>query len=221
MANKWSFKSAYRQLYRHHGPQYWWPGETPFEIMVGAILTQNTSWRNVERAIDNLKQNQALDPQIIVQTHPRRLASWLRPSGYFNVKAKRLKNFCRWYLQHGGYKKLKQHTTASLRQGLLSVNGVGEETADDMLLYAFDRPIFVVDAYTRRLLQRLALIEGTEDYDTLRRQVEGKLASEKDKVGVFNEYHALIVRHGKDICKPRPRCEQCCLAARCAYSADS
>lgn len=217
MANKWGFKSAYRQLYRRHGPQYWWPGETPFEIMVGAVLTQNTSWRNVERAIDNLKRNHALDPQTILDTHPKRLASWLRPSGYFNVKARRLKNFCRWYLQHGGYPKLKRHSTEALRRGLLSVNGIGAETADDILLYAFARPIFVIDAYTRRLLQRLALIEGDEDYETLRRIVERKLQSERDKVQLFNEYHALIVRHGKDVCRPKPRCGQCCLAGRCAY----
>lgn len=217
MANKWGFKSAYRQLYRHHGPQHWWPGETPFEVMVGAILTQNTSWRNVERAIANLKQNRALGARAILDTHPQRLAAWLRPSGYFNVKARRLKNFCRWYLDQGGHTKLKQRSTDSLRRGLLSVNGIGEETADDILLYAFHRPIFVVDAYTRRILGRLGLIEGTENYDTLRRRVERKLAREQDKVGLFNEYHALIVRHGKDICRPKPRCELCSLASRCIY----
>jgi endonuclease-3 related protein len=213
-------KSVYQRLYRHYGPQGWWPGDSPFEIMVGAVLTQNTSWRNVEQAIDNLKQNEALDPRAILDAHPRRLASWLKPSGYFNVKAKRLKNFCRWYLQRGGYTKLKRWPTPALRAGLLSVNGVGAETADDMLLYAFDRPVFVVDAYTRRILKRLELIEGDEDYETLREGVERRLGREKDKVRLFNEYHALIVRHGKDICRPKPRCHACCLAPQCKFTGD-
>lgn len=157
-----SLQKIYNTLYRHHGPQYWWPGETPFEVMVGAVLTQNTAWINVERAIQNLQAADALSAEAIIDAHPKRLASWLKPSGYFNIKAKRLKNYCRWYVQQGAYPALSQWPTDELRHGLLSVNGVGPETADDILLYAFERPVFVIDAYTRRLFTRLGTISGDE-----------------------------------------------------------
>jgi len=210
-----SLKKIYNSLYRNHGPQDWWPGETPFEIMVGAVLTQNTAWLNVERAINNLLDANALSPEAILKAHPKRLASWLKPSGYFNIKAKRLKNYCRWYLQHGAYQALSAWPTDELRKGLLSVNGVGLETADDILLYAFERPVFVIDAYTRRLFKRLGLIEGDEHYEGLRGYFEKGLQKSDDRVQLFNEYHALIVIHAKDFCKTRPVCEQCCLARVC------
>lgn len=128
-----TLKQVYNSLHKAYGPQHWWPGETPFEVMVGAILTQNTAWANVERAIDNLKANNALSAETILKTHSKRLASWLRPSGYFNVKAKRLKNFCHWYQAQGGVQKLKDWDTKALRHGLLGVNGVGAETADGLV----------------------------------------------------------------------------------------
>lgn len=206
----------YRTLLRAHGPQQWWPGDTPFEIMVGAVLTQNTAWTNVEKAIANLKAADALTPQAIVAAHPRTLARWLKPSGYFNVKARRLRAFCRWLIASGGVAVLAQWDTARLRSALLDVHGVGPETADDILLYAFARPVFVIDAYTRRIFARLGLISGDEDYEALRALFETTLATD---VALYNEYHALIVVQGKDTCRPKPRCGECCLAKQCLWPA--
>ena len=208
-------KKVYNSLFRHYGPQNWWPGDTPFEVMVGAVLTQNTAWINVERAIANLIAADALTAEAIVKAHPKRLAVWLKPSGYFNIKAKRLKNYCKWYLQQGGYEALCDWPTRELREGLLSVNGVGPETADDILLYAFDRPVFVIDAYTRRLFKRLGLISGEEHYEELRRFFEQGLKRLPAPVQLFNEYHALIVIHAKDYCKTKPVCQTCCLKGMC------
>lgn len=212
MARTPSFRNVYRRLYRHYGPQHWWPGDSAFEIMVGAVLTQNTAWVNVERAIANLKAAGALSPQAIHATPARRLAAWLRPSGYFNVKARRLRALCAWLLQAGGVSRLRRMATPPLRAALLAVHGVGPETADDILLYGFDRPVFVIDAYTRRLFRRLGLVQGRESYETLRARFEQALAPDP---GLYNEYHALIVRHAKQVCRTRPRCGACCLADRC------
>lgn len=206
----------YSRLLTAHGPQHWWPGETPFEIMVGAVLTQNTAWVNVERAIANLKRADALSPEAIAGAHPRRLATWLKPSGYFNVKAKRLRAFCRWLIAQGGIERLARLPTDELRRALLAVHGIGPETADDMLLYAFERPVFVIDAYTRRVFRRLGVVGGTEDYESLRSLFEQALGPD---VPVYNEYHGLIVRHGKDVCRTVPRCGDCCLAAHCGERA--
>lgn len=208
---------VFQRLLRVHGPQHWWPGETPFEVMVGAVLTQNTSWSNVERAIGNLNDAGMLDPARIVAARRDRLARLIRPSGYFNVKAERLRAFCRWYLEHGGYVRLRRWSTERLRRALLTVHGVGPETADDIVLYAFRRPVFVIDAYTRRLFSRLGLVDGAESYETLRQGFESALGPDP---ALFNEYHALIVSHGKDICRPRPRCGTCCLAERCPGRVD-
>jgi len=206
------FREIYDALYAAHGPQRWWPGDTAFEIMVGAVLTQNTAWINVERAIANLKQANALSPEAIVAAHPRRLAKWLKPSGYFNVKAKRLRAFCRWLIDQGGTAALARLPTDTLRARLLAVHGVGPETADDILLYAFERPVFVIDAYTRRIFQRLGAIRGDEDYETLRAVFEQALGPD---TALYNEYHGLIVRQGKDICRTQPRCAQCAIAGAC------
>jgi len=207
---------VFRTLLECYGPQHWWPGETPFEVMVGAVLTQNTAWTNVERAIGNLKAHRALDPAVIVTTPHERLAEWLRPSGYFNVKAERLRSFCAWYRQRGGHDELAKLATATLRDELLAVKGIGPETADDILLYAFERPVFVIDAYTRRLFQRLGHVTGTEPYESLRALFEGTLAVDgKERVALFNEYHALIVRHAKEACRRTPVCRGCPLARRC------
>lgn len=206
-------RRVYQQLYRHYGPQHWWPGETPFEVMVGAVLTQNTAWINVERAIANLKANDCLDAERIVATADERLATWLKPSGYFNIKARRLKNFCAWFISNGGMPALERRETSVLRRDLLSINGIGPETADDILLYAFDRPVFVIDAYTRRLFARLGHISGAEGYEALRSTFEETLGAD---ASVFNEYHALIVAHAKHHCRKRPRCDGCILRASCA-----
>jgi len=211
-------------LLAHYGPQHWWPAHTAFEVMVGAVLTQNTAWTNVEKAIANLYAAQAMDAEVILHAPQRRVASWLRPAGYFNVKAKRLRNFCAWYVERGGEKKLRRLNTAAMRHELLSINGIGPETADDILLYAFHRPVFVIDAYTRRLLSRLQLAAGDESYDDLRTHIEEHLKhasnGRRELVPLFNEYHALIVRHAKDVCKPRPRCGICCLSKRCPVADD-
>ncbi len=193
--------ATYRSLLRAFGAQQWWPADTPFEVMVGAVLTQNTAWSNVERAIANLAGRGKLDAERILRARNDHLAGWLRPSGYFNIKARRLKNFCRWYLEQGGYRRLARMPTHRLRQSLLSVNGIGHETADDILLYAFDRPVFVIDAYTRRLFSRLGLVAGDEAYDDMRLAIEECLGQD---AGLFNEYHALIVRHAKEHCRVKP-----------------
>jgi endonuclease-3 related protein len=209
-----NFKQVFQGLFDEYGPQHWWPGDTPFEVMVGAILTQNTAWINVERAIANLKANKALSAEGILAAPEKVLAEWLRPSGYFNIKAKRLRNFCRWYMGVGQYDALSTWDSHTLRKALLSVNGVGPETADDMMLYAFERPVFVIDAYTRRLFRRLGLITGDETYEQLRTIFEENLPAD---VLLFNEYHALIVQHAKDICKKRPQCDECLFAEKCGF----
>lgn len=208
-------ESVFSRLLKAYGPQHWWPGDGPFEIMVGAILTQNTAWSNVEKAIGCLKSEGLLDAGAIVAASQEKLAACLRSSGYFNIKAARLVNFCQWYVSSGGMKALQRKETAPLRRELLAVKGVGPETADDMLLYALARPVFVIDAYTRRIFSRYGLVAGDEGYEELRAFFESSLAPD---VALFNEYHALIVRHGKDICRPRPLCDACCLRRGCARS---
>lgn len=180
--------------------------------MVGAVLTQNTAWTNVERALARLKARTSLEASALLALDPDALAEALRPAGYFNVKARRLTAFCDYYLESGGFAGLDALDTATLRHGLLAVKGIGPETADDMLLYAFGRPVFVVDAYTRRIFGRLALLAGDEDYETIRAACEQALGPD---VQLFGEYHALIVRHGKEVCRTRPDCPPCPLVADC------
>ncbi len=220
-----SFHKVFDHLRSNHGPQHWWPGDSPFEIMVGAVLTQNTAWTNVEKAIDNLKAAKALNPAVILSASHKKLARWLTPSGYFNIKAQRLKNLCAWYVSHGAYDRLKAWRTDKLRAELLSVNGVGYETADDILLYAFERPVFVIDAYTRRIFSRLGMVDQDSVYEALRDLFEQSLSDGSQKnngritkrqlTNLYNEYHALIVMHGKNICRKRPRCQLCCLKLTC------
>lgn len=217
--------AVFERLHAAHGPQRWWPGDTPFEVMVGAVLTQNTAWTNVERAIAGLKGADALEARRLMELDEAVLAGLIRPAGYFNVKARRLRNFCRWYLEQGGYEALAALDTEPLRAGLLSVNGVGPETADDILLYAFERPVFVIDAYTRRLFGRLGAIDPAAGYEALRGLFERGLAREVRVRGghatlaaLFNEYHALIVMQAKAVCRPRPLCVECALAGVCPVS---
>lgn len=206
MTHKKALRALYRRLYQTYGPQHWWPADSAFEIMVGAILTQNTAWSNVTRAIQNLQVADALDHGAIMKMTERRLAKLVRPAGYFNVKARRLKNYVRWFVEEGGFGKLNRLQDATLRERLLSVNGVGPETADDILLYAFARPVFVIDAYTRRLLVKLKLIAGDEPYEDLRRMFETALPADVEQ---FKEYHALIVRHAKQKCNQHADCRHC------------
>ncbi len=205
---KVTLTAVYERLLAAFGPQKWWPAQTPFEVIVGAILTQNTNWGNVEKALINLKSDKFLSPRALKDISPKKLASLIRPAGYFNVKAKRLKNFISFFFNEysGHLKKMKQEDCRALRQKLLDVNGIGSETADSILLYALDKPVFVVDAYTKRVLYRHNMIAPDADYDTI---AEMFMKFLKPDVRMFNEYHALIVRLGKDFCKPKPFCRQC------------
>lgn len=195
-----------RRLDRALGPQGWWPAKTPFEVMVGAILTQNTNWKNVERAISNLEASGVLSPEAITGLPPDRLAELIRPAGYFRVKSRRLREFCNWLLLRS--EALEDMPTAELREELLSVSGVGPETADSILLYALGRPVFVVDAYTRRIFTRHGLIHGDEPYDEIRAGVERAIRGPR-RVRRFNELHAQIVEVGKRFCRTEPICEGC------------
>jgi len=196
----------YERLYRTYGPQHWWPGESAFEVMTGAVLTQNTHWRNVEKALKNLKENDCLELESIIALHPDELAMLIKPSGFFNVKTRRLKNLCHWFAEVGAMDAVATWQTDRLRSGLLSINGIGPETADSILLYAFHRPVFVIDTYTRRLLRQLELIKGDEGYEALREMFQSGLPEEP---ALYNEYHALIVRHGKERCGGVAECKHC------------
>lgn len=210
-----TLKKIYHLLFERFGPQHWWPGETRLEIMTGAILTQNTNWTNVEKAIANLKSADLLTPEKLYHIDISQLAELIRPAGYYNIKAKRLKNFINWLFENydGKPANLESIDTSRLRAELLSIKGIGRETADSILLYALDRPIFVVDAYTARIAFRHGLIEPEADYEQLRElfrsnlpQSTGCLAADTK---LFNEYHALLVRAGKEFCKPKARCSNC------------
>jgi endonuclease-3 related protein len=201
----------YNRLFDRYGPQHWWPGETPFEVIIGAILTQSTAWTNVEKAIAALKAAGALDPASLFSISIDELATLIRPSGYYNAKAAKVKAFIeRLQDKYGGnLDRLFALDTASLRQELLSIHGIGPETADSILLYAAHRPIFVVDAYTKRIIGRLELLPSSESYEAFQQLFMENLPHDE---GMFNEYHALFVRHGKEACRKTPRCEGCCLA---------
>ena len=207
---------VYRRLFQAYGPQDWWPGDSAFEIIVGAILTQATAWTNVEKAMDNLRGVGALSAEGLRDLSTDELAAIIRPSGYFNVKAGRLKALVNhlWDAHNGRLGSMLESEGDALRQELLAIDGIGEETADDILLYAANKPFFVIDAYTRRILQRLGLNEDAGSYKDYQRLFHQGLPADAD---LFNEYHALLVRHGKDVCRPTPRCESCCLREICAY----
>ena len=196
-------------LFRAHGPQHWWPGRTRFEIIVGAILTQNTSWTNVERAIASLRRERLLSPAAIEKVPAARLAKLIRCSGYFRQKARKLKAFVGFLRgrHRGSLNQLFATPTAELREQLLAVHGIGPETADSILLYAGQHRVFVVDAYTRRILERHNLIHPKASYEEIRAQFEQNLPADTP---LYNEYHALIVHTGKHHCRNRqPNCAQC------------
>lgn len=198
----------YDYLKAAFGPQNWWPGDTPFEIIIGAILTQNTSWKNVEKALKNLKENDLLTPEKMHSLPPDQLAALIKPAGYFNVKTKRVKNFLNWLFQNhrGDLDNLKNIPTDTLREEILSIKGIGPETADSILLYALDRPTFVIDTYTARLTARHNLIEPGACYEELKYLFQSNLPEDTE---LYNEYHALIVQVGKQFCKPTAKCEKC------------
>jgi len=207
-SKKSSLLEIYDKLYAFYGPQHWWPGDSPFEVAVGAILTQNTNWSNVEKAIANLKTARVLSARALNKIPAAELALLIRPSGYFNIKAGRLKAFLAFILTsyRGSMEKMRKGDTASLRQELLNVHGIGPETADSILLYALDKPVFVIDAYTKRVISRHGILDHGGSYDEYQRMFHELLGND---IRLFNEYHALLVMVGKDYCKPKPRCENC------------
>jgi endonuclease-3 related protein len=209
MSSSRTLKEYYKKLHKTLGPQKWWPGDGPFEVMVGAVLTQNTNWGNVEKAINNLKKAGKLSATAIHKMQTDQLAGLIRPSGYFNVKAKRLKGLIKWFIERfdGDTEKMFSQRLEDLREELLSVKGIGPETADSILLYAGGMPSFVVDAYTYRILLRHQLILEESTYDEIKSFFEDNLPQDVDR---YNEYHALLVQVGKNYCKPRePACEKC------------
>jgi len=208
--------NLYNLLYCHFGPQHWWPAESLFEVMVGAILTQSTNWSNVEKAIKNLKGAGCLGLRPIADCRNSKLEKLIRPSGYYKQKTKKLKAFVRFFIQEyqGSIKKMQAGKLSELRQELLAVHGIGPETADSMLLYALDKPTFVVDAYTRRIWQRLGLFKF-DDYHQIKEFFEANLPK---RVKLYNEYHALLVALGKYHCRPKPKCSICPLTKVCLFS---
>ena len=198
----------YTRLYERYGPQDWWPGDTAFEIIVGAILTQNTNWKNVEKAITNLKNAGCLKPETLNGLPIQELAELIRPAGYFNIKAQRLKHFLDWLFEKhdGSLESLEALPLSTLREQLLGIKGIGPETADSICLYAFEKPIFVVDTYTARIFGRHGMIEPGSGYEQIQEMFHGDL--EADAV-LFNEFHALIVQAGKEYCKTKPICDGC------------
>lgn len=198
----------YQKLFKTYGPRHWWPGDTPFEVMVGAILTQNTNWRNVEKAIEQLKRRGLLNMRGIGQLKKLELASLIRSSGYYRIKADRLKSFVGFVIEEysGSVRKMTREKLEVLRLKLLKVKGIGPETADSILLYGLRKPIFVVDAYTKRILSRHGIISESASYEEIQRLCMNHL-SHKEKL--FNEYHALLVHLGKTLCKKIPKCDIC------------
>ena len=205
--------NIYGCLLDHYGPQGWWPAETPFEMIVGAILTQAVSWANVERALSNLKAEGILNPEGLRRVSEERLAELIRPAAYYNVKARKLKAFAEFLYRRydGDLQRLLSLEPLPLRQELLSIYGIGPETADSIILYAAGKPIFVVDAYTCRIVRRLELSVGS-DYRAAQALFMDNLPHD---ITLFQEYHALLVRLGKENCRREPHCADCPLAVLC------
>jgi endonuclease-3 related protein len=209
---------VYDRLYAAYGPQHWWPGDSAFEVIVGAILTQSAAWTNVEKALNNLKVAGALSPEAIDELPQGELARLVRPSGYYNAKARKLKAFVtlldRGY--GGDFETMLTAPTEELREALLSTHGLGPETADSILLYAAGRPVFVIDAYTRRTFSRLGFAPERDTYDGWQGLFVESLPL---SAPLFNEYHALIVRLGKGACRKQPLCRDCPLSSICPVAA--
>ena len=208
MTLKKRLQEMYRLLHDTFGPQGWWPGETPFEVALGAILTQNTNWRNVARVIEGLKAEGSLDPLVLGEIPEAELAQRFRSAGYYNIKARRVKNFLDFFAGRFGssMEKMAEADWQNLRSDLLGLHGIGPETADSILLYALHKPTFVVDAYTFRILSRHGLAADPCAYEELRQLFMDRLPPE---VPLYQEFHALLVRVGKEFCRPQPRCSGC------------
>jgi len=210
-----AFTAIYDDLQQAFGAQAWWPAESRFEVLVGAVLTQNAAWRNVEQAIERLRAAALFSPEAILAAPVAQVAECIRPSGYYNIKTRRLRAACEAWMALGGESGMAAMPTRTLRDALLAVHGLGPESVDDVLLYGFERPVFVVDAYTRRIFSRLGLVESRIPYDDLQHHFQADLPVNARQ---YNEYHALIVQLGKSFCRPRqPRCGDCPLLSRCAH----
>jgi endonuclease III related protein len=211
---------VYHRLLDRYGPQHWWPAETPLEMIVGSILTQSAAWGNVEKAISNLKAREVLSVDRLRQLPEGELARLIYSSGYYNVKARKIKAFVDWLGAHydDNLDRLFALDVPALRQELLSVHGVGEETADSIILYAARKPIFVIDAYTRRIITRLGLAPSNNGYAAFQVFFMQHLSHDES---LFNEYHALLVRHGKTACRRVPLCDSCCLVLFCLFPKSS
>ncbi len=209
--------AIYRRLLARFGPRHWWPAREPFEVIVGAILTQSAAWGNVEKAIANLRAAGALSPRALRRLSLAKLAKLVHPCGYYNAKALKLKSFAFWLGNHydDELDSLFAHNIYELRQQLLSVHGIGQETADSIILYAAGKPVFVIDAYTRRIISRLGLAPAKDSYGAYQAWFMEHLPPDAQ---VFNEYHALLVCQGKNICRRRPLCPQCCLNDICQFN---
>jgi endonuclease-3 related protein len=205
---QWLLMNIYRKLYQAYGPRDWWPAETSFEVMVGAILTQNTSWRNVEKAIQKLKGKGVLNPEGIHDLKKTQLASLIKSSGYYRIKTDRVKAFVNFLFEEfdGDLKRMGRERLGELREKLLGVKGIGPETADSILLYGLKKSIFVVDAYTKRILSRHKMILENTAYEEVQKLFMEHLPLDEK---LFNEYHALLVHLGKTVCKKIPRCDIC------------
>jgi endonuclease-3 related protein len=211
---KTSLLAIYHLLHEQYGPQHWWPAETPLEMIIGAILTQSAAWTNVEKAIHNLKASSSLSIEGLQSIPQDELARLIYPSGYYNVKAKKIRAFVEWLAEKydSDLNRLFALDIPTLRQELLSVHGVGEETADSIVLYAAHQPMFVIDAYTRRIITRLGLAPCEETYAAFQALFMENLLHDE---ALFNEYHALLVQHGKTVCRKVPLCRSCCLSHVC------
>ena len=206
-------RTIFDRLWGAYGPQGWWPAQGPFEMMVGALLTQRTTWHNAGLAIAALRRFDALSPEALARLPVPEIEALVRPAGTYRVKAARLRALARWYVDSGGRESMASRATADLRAELLGLAGVGPETADDILVYAFGRPVFVVDAYARRILSRYGWAKGHEPYERLSAAVAEVFGPDAPALG---EFHALLVEHGKRHCRAKPRCRGCPLAERCA-----
>ena len=209
-----TLQNIYRRLMACYGPQHWWPAEEPFEVIVGAILTQSAAWGNVEKAIANLKAAKVLSAEALNRLSLSGVAALIRPCGYYNAKALKLKSLAHWLGKYYGNNlgKLFANDADHLRQQLLAIHGIGQETADSIILYAANKPIFVIDAYTRRIINRIGLAPGSNSYTAYQTLFMDNLPAD---AGLFNEYHALLVCLGKSACRRRPLCRQCCLNNTC------
>ena len=208
--------NIYHRLMAGYGPQYWWPAQEPFEVIVGAILTQSAAWRNVEKAIANLKAAKALSPEALRRLGLSEVATLIYPCGYYNAKALKLKSLASWLGKYydDNLNKLFICNTDHLRQQLLSIHGIGQETADSIILYAAHKSVFVIDAYTRRVISRIGLAPASNSYIAYQALFMDNLPGD---AGLFNEYHALLVCLAKDVCRRRPLCQQCCLNSICRF----